>query len=95
MKTKIIFFSFLIENNTPLIVFGTGNALRQFIFSKDLAKLFIWALNEYNEIEPIIFSVDETDEITIKEAVNELIKAMNFKGEVIVLKKIMKINLIL
>jgi GDP-L-fucose synthase len=53
-----------------------------------LAKLFIWALNEYNEIEPIIFSVDETDEITIKEAVNELIKAMNFKGAVIVLKKI-------
>jgi hypothetical protein len=59
-----------------------------------LAKLFIWALNEYNEIEPIIFSVDETDEITIKEAVNELIKAMNFKGEVIVLKKIIKIYLI-
>ncbi len=64
---------------------GTGIALRQFIFSKDLAKLFIWALREYNEIEPIIFSVDETDEITIKDAVNEIVEALDFKGEIIVL----------
>jgi GDP-L-fucose synthase len=66
-------------------VSGTGIALRQFIFSKDLAKLFIWALREYNEIEPIIFSVDETDEITIKDAVNEIVEALDFKGEIIVL----------
>jgi nucleoside-diphosphate-sugar epimerase len=59
--------------------------LRQFIYSRDLAKLFIWALKEYNEIEPIIFSVDESDEITIKDAVNEIIKAMDFCGEVIVI----------
>ena len=65
-------------------MFGTGNAYRQFIYSKDLAKLFIWALNEYEDIEPIIFSVDETDEITIKEAVGELSKAMHFKGQIIV-----------
>lgn len=58
--------------------------MRQFIYSRDLAKLFIWALKEYNEIEPIIFSVDESDEITIKDAVNEIIKAMDFCGEVIV-----------
>lgn len=59
--------------------------MRQFIYSRDLAKLFIWALKEYNEIEPIIFSVDESDEITIKDAVNEIIKAMDFCGEVIVI----------
>jgi len=66
-------------------VYGTGKALRQFIFSRDLAKLFLWALKDYNEIEPIIFSVDETDEITIKDAVNEIIEAMDFRGEVIVI----------
>lgn len=44
------------ENNTPFIVSGTGTPLRQFIFSRDLAKLFIWQLREYNEIDPIILS---------------------------------------
>lgn len=64
---------------------GTGIALRQFIFSKDLAKLFLWALREYDEIEPIIFSVDETDEILIKDAVNEIVEALDFKGQIIVI----------
>lgn len=31
----------------PLIVFGTGAPLRQFIFSNDLAKLIIWAIHYY------------------------------------------------
>jgi GDP-L-fucose synthase len=66
-------------------VSGTGIALRQFIFSKDLAKLFLWALREYDEIEPIIFSVDETDEILIKDAVNEIVEALDFKGQIIVI----------
>ena len=44
------------ENNTPFIVSGTGKPLRQFIFSYDLAKLFIWMLREYDSIEPVILS---------------------------------------
>ena len=35
---------------------GTGKPLRQFIFSHDLAKLFVWTLREYDEISPIILS---------------------------------------
>ncbi len=35
---------------------GTGKPLRQFIFSHDLAKLFVWTLREYDEIDPIILS---------------------------------------
>jgi nucleoside-diphosphate-sugar epimerase len=46
----------LVENDTPFVVSGTGKPLRQFIYSYDLAKLFIWQLREYNEIEPIILS---------------------------------------
>lgn len=37
-------------------VLGTGKPLRQFIYSLDLAKLLLWVLREYNEIEPIILS---------------------------------------
>jgi GDP-L-fucose synthase len=43
-------------NNTPFVVFGSGKPLRQFIYSYDLAKLFIWQLREYNDIEPVILS---------------------------------------
>jgi nucleoside-diphosphate-sugar epimerase len=46
----------LAGNNTPFIVFGSGKPLRQFIYSYDLAKLFIWQLREYNDIEPVILS---------------------------------------
>ncbi|XP_008213278.1 probable GDP-L-fucose synthase isoform X2 [Nasonia vitripennis] len=38
-------------------VLGTGKPLRQFIYSIDLAKLFIWVLREYNSVNPIILSV--------------------------------------
>ena len=48
--------SFFVENNTPFVVAGTGKPLRQFIYSEDLAKLFIWMLREYDDVEPVIFS---------------------------------------
>jgi len=70
------------KNGTPMTVFGSGKPLRQFIYSSDLAKLFLWALREYDEPEPIIFSVDERDEVTIKEVVDHIIEAMEFKGTV-------------
>ena len=44
------------KNGTPFIVSGTGKPLRQFIYSIDLAKLFIWMLREYNDVEPVILS---------------------------------------
>lgn len=37
-------------------VYGTGKPKRQFIYSLDLARLVIWALGEYNSVEPIILS---------------------------------------
>lgn len=46
----------MIENGTPFIISGTGKPLRQFIYSRDLAKLFIWQLREYDDVEPLILS---------------------------------------
>ena len=71
------------KNGTPLTVWGSGTPLRQFIFSKDLAKLFLWTLRSYDEPSPIILSVDEKDEITIKQLVEYIVAAMEFKGEVV------------
>ncbi len=46
----------VVEEGKPLQVWGSGRALRQFIYSLDLARLFLWVLREYNEVEPIILS---------------------------------------
>ncbi|KAF9511456.1 hypothetical protein BS47DRAFT_1383446 [Hydnum rufescens UP504] len=69
------------KNGTPFVVSGTGKPLRQFIYSYDLAKLFIWQLREYNEIEPIILSVGENEEISIKEVADSIVKAVGFQGD--------------
>ena len=70
------------KNGTPFEIWGTGRALRQFIYSEDLAKLFIWALREYEEIDPIILAPDEADEVSIKDIAEMILEAFDFKGEV-------------
>ncbi|XP_035917855.1 probable GDP-L-fucose synthase [Anopheles stephensi] len=62
-------------------VYGTGKPLRQFIYSLDLAKLFIWVLREYDSVEPIILSVDESAEVSIAQLAESLAKAFEFKGK--------------
>ncbi|PCH37536.1 NAD(P)-binding protein [Wolfiporia cocos MD-104 SS10] len=69
------------KNGTPFVVMGTGKPLRQFIYSYDLAKLFIWQLREYDDVEPVILSVGEDEEVSIKQVADAIVKAMDFKGE--------------
>ncbi|KAI9508259.1 hypothetical protein F5148DRAFT_980108 [Russula earlei] len=69
------------RNDTPFIVLGSGRPLRQFIYSYDLAKLFIWQLREYDDIEPVILSVGEDEEVSIKQAVDAIVTAVGFDGE--------------
>lgn len=69
------------ENKTPLMIWGSGKPLREFIYSKDVAKLTEWVLHNYDENEPIILSTSE--ENSIKDVVDIIVELMNFKGEVI------------
>ena len=69
------------RDNTDFVVWGSGTPLREFIYSKDIAKLSEWALDNYSESEPIIFS--NSNEISIKDLVDLLVNEFNFKGKVI------------
>ena len=69
------------RNNTDFMVWGTGKPLREFIYSKDVAKLSEWVLDNYNEPEPIILST--SNEISIKDLVDLLVMEFKFKGKVI------------
>ena len=69
------------KNNTDFTVWGSGTPLREFIFSKDVAKLTSWVLDNYSDSEPLILST--SIEVTIKDVVNLIVKHMNFKGSVV------------
>ncbi|CAK9298637.1 unnamed protein product [Gordionus sp. m RMFG-2023] len=71
------------KNGEPLTVWGSGEPLRQFIYSLDLAKLIIWVTFNYEQTEPIILSVSPKDEISIKDAVNMVTKSMDFQNKII------------
>jgi GDP-L-fucose synthase len=69
------------QNNIDFVVWGSGKPLREFIFSKDVAKLAEWVLYNYNESSPIILSTSY--EISIKDLVDLLVKEFEFKGKVV------------
>lgn len=69
------------ENKTDLTIWGSGKPLREFIYAKDVAELTKWVLDNYDEPEPIILST--SDEISIRDVVDIIVKYMNFKGKVI------------
>lgn len=70
------------KNNEPFTIWGSGTPLRQFVYSLDLAELTVWVMREYHEPEPITLSVDEADEVSIKDVALAVVDAMEFKGEV-------------
>jgi len=69
------------RDGTDFTVWGSGKPLREFIYSKDVARLAEWAVQNYNETEPIILGTSE--EVSIKDMVDLLIQEFNFKGKVI------------
>lgn len=69
------------ETGKDLVIWGSGNPLREFIYSKDVAELAKWVVENYDESEPIILSTSE--EISIKDVVGIIVENMNFKGNVI------------
>lgn len=60
------------------MIWGSGTPLRQFIYSEDLARLMIWCLREYDDVDPIILSVGEKDEVSIKDVALMIAAAMDF-----------------
>ena len=69
------------KNKTDFTVWGSGKPLREFIYSKDIAKIAEWALYNYDGTDPLIVSGDE--EVSIKDLVGMLVDEFKFKGKVI------------
>jgi len=66
------------QNDTPFEVWGTGRAYREFIYARDVGKLTTWALENYDDSEPLILSPDE--EVSIAVIAQEIAYRMGFNG---------------
>ena len=67
-------------NNTDVVLWGDGSPLREFTYSKDLAKILLFLLKNYNEKEPI--NVGNPHEVSIKNVAKLVAQNMNFKGNI-------------
>lgn len=79
---------YLKEPNKPteekeFVVYGSGRPTRMFIFSKDLARIFVWLMRNYESIDPVICCPDMSAEVTIADVARLIAKAFNFKGKLI------------
>jgi len=68
------------KNGTELKVWGSGKPLREFVFSDDIAKLSFWAMDNYHDAEPILFSNEQ--ETSIRDLVQLIANKMDFKGSI-------------
>jgi GDP-L-fucose synthase len=64
--------------NKPFYVKGTGNALRQFIYSKDIGRCIYELAMNYKGCKPVILSVSECDEISIGDVAKIICKYMDY-----------------
>lgn len=68
------------ENGTDFVVWGSGNPLREFIFSEDVARLTMNLYNDYRGNDPVILST--SNEISIKDVVLMIADIFEFKGNI-------------
>lgn len=69
------------RDNLPFVVSGTGKPLRQFIYSIDLAKLILWAMENFTG-DNIILGVPESHEISIGEVAQLIAKEFNYEDHI-------------
>lgn len=74
------------QEEKPFLIQGNGQPLRQFIYNKDLGDLLLWTLFEYKG-QSIILSVDETDEISIRDLAFLIAKEFCYEQHVVFLDK--------
>lgn len=69
------------QNNEDLVCWGSGTPLREFVFSRDVANITQYLLENYKGIKPIIIS--NSVQISIKELVQTICEIMDFQNKII------------
>jgi len=70
-----------LNNENEILVWGTGEATREFFYVEDAAEAIILAMETYNKSEPV--NIGAGFEISIKDLVGLIVELTGFKGHVI------------
>lgn len=68
------------EGKQEVVVWGTGNPRREFLFADDLAEACYYLMQNYNE--PNLINIGTGGDVTIKELALLIKKTIGFEGEV-------------
>ena len=73
------------KNNTSLIIKGSGNAKRQFVYVDDFANIILHFVNSTldKQFNALVVSPPKESEITIRQLVTDLVRIFDFNGKVI------------
>jgi GDP-L-fucose synthase len=69
------------EGKSKIVVWGTGEATREFLFVEDAAEAILLATEKYNKPDPI--NLGSGKEITIRALVDIIAKITGFDGEIV------------
>ena len=68
-------------SNSDFEVWGTGREYREFVYSKDVAYIAQWVLENYDDPEPLIISPDE--ELSIAVLAQEISYRFDYRGSIV------------
>ena len=74
------FFEAKINNNSEVVVWGTGNATREFFYVEDCAEAIVLATEKYNKSDPV--NIGAGFEISIKDLANLIKDLIGFEGKI-------------
>lgn len=63
------------------VFWGSGEPLREFTFSNDVAEILLWAVENYSGPRPL--NVGRPGEITVKELARQVAKLLEFDGDIV------------
>jgi GDP-L-fucose synthase len=67
-------------SGTNVVLWGDGSPLREFTYSKDLARELLFVLKNYDDDCPI--NIGNSHEISIKECANNIAQVMGYDGKI-------------
>ena len=70
-----------LNNHVPVILWGSGTPMREFLFVDDMAEAVVYALE--NELPEYLYNVGSGKDITIKELAETIQKVTGHQGEII------------
>ncbi len=69
------------QKNEDVVLWGDGTPLREFTYSKDLAQILVFLLDNYNDENPI--NIGNTNEYSIKQIAELIALKLEYNGNII------------